>query len=233
MCTAACIEFVRANLRREDVRGRDVIEVGALNVNGSVRALASALGPSSYIGVDLQAGPDVDEICDATELVARFGPEAFDLLISTEVLEHVRDWRAVISQFKRVLKPGGLLLVTTRSRGFSYHAYPDDFWRYECADLEAIFSDFDPVLIESDQESPGVFLKARKPEQFVEKDTRQHALFSIITGHEALAVSDAQIAAFHRRGKLQRILRTPERFIRRLRDKLRPGQSRKLSDRFP
>src|SRR5688572_13157998 len=110
MCTPACIEFVRANLRREDVRGRDVIEVGALNVNGSVRALAWALGPSSYIGVDLQAGPGVGEICDATELVARFGPEAFDLLISTEVLEHVRDWRAVISQFKRVLKPGGLLL---------------------------------------------------------------------------------------------------------------------------
>ena len=221
MCTHACIEFVRAHLRVAEVRGRTVIEVGALDVNGSVRPLVSALGPASYTGVDLQAGPNVDEICDATELVARFGPEAFDLLISTEMLEHVRDWRTVISQFKRVLKPGGLLLVTTRSRGFPYHGYPNDFWRFECADLEAIFSDFEPVMIESDRENPGVFLKARKPEQFIEKDTRQHALFSIITRREALAVSDAQIGAFHRRGKLQRILRTPERFLRRLRDKLR------------
>lgn len=220
---------MRAHLRPEEVQDRAVIEVGARDVNGSVRPLVSAFGPASYVGVDLQAGPGVDEICDATQLVACFGREAFDLLISTELLEHVRDWRTVISQFKQVLKPGGRLLITTRSRGFPYHAFPDDFWRYELADVRAIFSDFTLEVIESDSGSyPGVFFKARKPEVFVETDTRQHALFSIITRREALAVSDAQIAAFHRRGKLQRILRTPERFIRRLRDKLRPRQSRKL-----
>ncbi|MGZ4984858.1 MAG: methyltransferase domain-containing protein [Chthoniobacterales bacterium] len=114
MCIRACIEFTRANLRPEEVRGCDVIEVGALDVNGSVRPLVRQLGPASYGGVDLQAGPGVDEICDATGLVARFGCEVFDLLISTELLEHVRDWRTVISQFKQVLKPGRRLLVTTR-----------------------------------------------------------------------------------------------------------------------
>ena len=221
MCTHACIEFIRANLRSDDVQGRAVLEVGALDVNGSVRPLICALQPASYVGVDLHAGPGVDEICDATDLVARFGPEAFDLLISTELLEHVRDWRTTISQFKRVLKPGGLLLVTTRSRGFPYHAYPDDFWRYEPADICAIFADFCLEKIESDSVNPGIFFKARKPQVFFETDTRQHALFSIIAGREILTVTDLQIAAFLRRGKAQRILRAPSRLVRRLRDKFR------------
>ncbi|HEV3409478.1 MAG TPA: methyltransferase domain-containing protein, partial [Chthoniobacterales bacterium] len=150
MCTRSCLEFTRANLRPEEIQGRAVIEVGAFDVNGSVRPIISALGPASYLGVDLQAGPGVDEICDATRLVARFGPESFDVLVSTELLEHVRDWRCVISQFKQVLKAGGLLLITTRSRGFGYHAYPHDFWRYEPADMRAIFADFELEVIEPD-----------------------------------------------------------------------------------
>lgn len=222
MCTHACLEFVRANLRAEEVQGRAVIEVGALDVNGSVRPLVSALGPASYLGVDLHAGPGVDQICDAMELVARFGRQSFDLLISTELLEHVRDWRTVISQFKQVLKPQGCLLITTRSRGFPYHAYPYDYWRYEPADIRALFADFDCEVIEADSLSPGVFCKAWKPKTWIENDTRARAIFSIITGRRTLEVTEADLAAFHRRGKLQRILRKPERLLRRLRDKLRP-----------
>lgn len=221
MCTYGCLEFVRSHLRSEDVRDRTVLEVGALDVNGSVRPLVGAFEPASYTGVDVEAGPGVDEICDATKLVERFGKEKFDLLISTELLEHVRDWRGVISQFKHILQPGGLLLITTRSRGFPYHAYPFDFWRFEPADMNAIFSDFEIEVIESDADSPGVFIKARKPKRFVENETRPLALFSIITKRRALEVSDAQIAAFQRREKRRHALRGPERFVRKMRNKLR------------
>jgi 2-polyprenyl-3-methyl-5-hydroxy-6-metoxy-1,4-benzoquinol methylase len=69
-------------------------------------------------------GPDVDEVCAAEKLVQRFGPDALDVVISTEMLGHVRDWRAVIDNTKSVLKPGGTLLFTTRSQGFAFHAYP-------------------------------------------------------------------------------------------------------------
>ncbi len=170
----------------------------------------------------MQAGPGVDAICDATELVARFGPDAFDILISTELLEHVRDWRAVISQFKRVLKPGGLLLITTRSPGFGYHAYPSDFWRFEPDDLRAIFADFEIETIARDPASPGVFLTARKPAPFVEQNTETLALFSILTNQRTHTVTDADVAAFHRRGQRRRLLQAPERLVRRLREKLWP-----------
>ncbi len=136
MCTAACLDFVHRHLAVEEVASRDVLEVGSLNINGSIRPFVCALHPNSYIGVDLQSGPGVDEICNATQLVPRFGPSSFDLLISTEVLEHIRDWQKAVSEFKQVLRPGGLLLITTRSRGFPYHGFPDDFWRYERSDFE-------------------------------------------------------------------------------------------------
>lgn len=221
MCTASCLDFVRQHLRPEEVQDRTVLEVGALDVNGSVRPLVSALQPRSYTGVDLRAGPGVDEICDAADLVARFGANSFDLLISTELLEHVRDWRKVIGEFKQILKPGGRLLITTRSRGFPYHAFPDDFWRYEPSDFQIIFSDFECKVIESDPSHPGVFLKARKPKDFVMHTPESHALFSIIIGGPALAVTDAQIAAFRARGKWQQIVRTPEHVVRRWLHKLR------------
>jgi len=64
---------------------------------------------------------------------------------------------------KAVLKPGGLIYITTRSRGFSYHAYSHDYWRYEIEDMEKIVGDFEITALEKDWEAPGVFLKARKP----------------------------------------------------------------------
>ena len=220
MCTKACLEFVRANLQPDEVIGRAVLEVGSLDVNGSVRSIVNAYQPASYVGVDLREGPGVDAVCDATELVSRFGVNSFDLLISTEMLEHVRDWRVVVSQMKRVLKTYGVLLVTTRSRGFPYHGFPHDFWRYEPDDVEALFSDFQIERIETDQILPGVLFKARKPHQFVEKEASDHALYSVIVDARVIDVTDAELTKFYRRRERRRLLQAPERVFRRLRHKL-------------
>lgn len=42
-----------------------------------------------------------------------YADNAFDLITFTEVIEHVENHRAVLREIHRVLKPGGLLLVTT------------------------------------------------------------------------------------------------------------------------
>jgi SAM-dependent methyltransferase len=181
MCDESCLEFIRRNLNEEDIRGRPVIEVGALDINGSARPIVEAFHPGCYIGVDIEKGPGVDEICDARNLVERFGHNRFELLISTELLEHVRDWRKAINNFKNVIKPNGLLLITTRSKGFGYHGCPFDFWRFEVSDIEQIFSDFIIETIEEDKLFPGVFLKARKPELFSVRDTGDLHIYSMLT----------------------------------------------------
>lgn len=97
----------------------------------------------------------MDVVCEAERLVERFGTEAFDAVITTELIEHVRDWRLVVSNLKNVCRPGGIIIVTTRSKGYGYHAAPYDFWRYELSDMENIFSDCEILLLEKDLEEPG------------------------------------------------------------------------------
>jgi hypothetical protein len=90
-------------------------------------------------------------------------------------------WQQVIDNFKLVVRPTGLLLITTRSRGFPYHEAPYDFWRYEVSDMKEIFSDFIIENLRSDPQEPGVFLKARKPLHYVAKDLSGHLLYSMVT----------------------------------------------------
>ena len=193
MCNPQCIEFVRAGLTREEVEGRRVLEVGALVVNGSVRPVVEALGPASYLGVDLTEGPGVDHVCAAEKLIAEFGDASFDILVSTEMIEHVVDWRAVIHNFKRVVRPGGIIMVTTRSPGFPFHSFPDDHWRFEAKDMRVIFADGSIELLESDQpEDPGIFVKVRMPPALDELDLEGYALHSMAAGRRIGSVEEAE-----------------------------------------
>ena len=162
----AVLDFIRTSITAEDVVGRSVLEVGALDVNGSARRVIEPLGPASYVGVDIQEGPGVDRIVSVSFLVDIFGTEAFDIVVATEMLEHVQDWRWAVTQLKRVVAPGGVLLVTTRSPGFHHHGYPHDFWRFTTVDFGRIFADLQESRVVSDPSSPGVFVVGRRPAAF-------------------------------------------------------------------
>lgn len=196
MCNIACLDFGRAYLTEQDVKGKSVIEVGSRDVNGSMREIVGQFAPGKYVGVDIEMGPGVDEICDVYELVNRFGEESFDVVISTEMIEHVRDWRGAISQLKRILKPGGALLLTTRSKGFPYHDYPSDYWRFEIEDMKRIFADMTVETVESDSSEPGVFVKTRKPDSFTENNLDDYALYSMITKQNSKEITSFDMFGF-------------------------------------
>ena len=180
MCNKSCYNFGETQLRAEDIRGKKVLEIGSRDVNGSLRRMIEKFEPASYTGIDIEAGPGVDEICSVFEIVDRYGKNSFDLVVSTEMLEHIRDWRAAVSQFKQVLKPHGVLFITTRSYGFAYHEYPGDFWRFELEDMEKIFSDLEIEALEPDSIEPGVLIKARKNESFTENKLGDYELYSMV-----------------------------------------------------
>ena len=157
--------FAISALSAEEVEDRSVAETGAFNVNGSVRPYILSLGPKSYTGTAIRAGDCVDHVADAADL-PKFG--TFDIVVSTEMLEHAEDWRAAVRGMILALNPGGLLVITTRSVGFPKHDHPGDYWRYSLDDMNKIASEagLEIIRLENDWEAPGVFLKARKPEDW-------------------------------------------------------------------
>lgn len=62
-----------------------------------------------------EAGLEISfEVGSATELP--WTGASMDLCIVPELLEHVEDWRACLSEFVRVLKPGGALYLSTSNK---------------------------------------------------------------------------------------------------------------------
>jgi 2-polyprenyl-3-methyl-5-hydroxy-6-metoxy-1,4-benzoquinol methylase len=59
-------------------------------------------------------------------LVDYFGKESFDVVIATELLEHVKDWRKVINNMKEVLKQN-IYISLLGLKVFPYHGYLYDF----------------------------------------------------------------------------------------------------------
>ena len=123
------LEFARRARAELALPAGRVLEVGSLNVNGSIRDVFQA-DAADYIGVDTAAGPCVDFVVDGERLTEAFPVDHFDTVLCFECLEHtVRPWR-VVEQMRRVLKPGGHLWVSTPTFGFPLHRFPVDCYRF-------------------------------------------------------------------------------------------------------
>lgn len=140
-----------------------VVELGSYNVNGSIRPLVAVLKPVEYVGVDLRQGPGVDVVGDVCSGILADRHGQFDLVLSTETLEHVQSWPLFVGEMKRLARPGGELLLTCRGPGFQLHDYPGDYWRFTTEILATAFAGCELLDLRDDPEAPGVFLHARRP----------------------------------------------------------------------
>lgn len=85
-----------------------------------------------YAGMDAVQTPEgvVDFISpvDAELPADLLQTPPFDAILCTEVLEHVAGWEQAFSNFNRLLKPGGRILITA-PHFYCLHEEPYDFWR--------------------------------------------------------------------------------------------------------
>lgn len=114
-------------------RTGSVLEFGARNINGSVRALFPHA--SRYVGVDLYEGRDVDIVADAGTVTV---DGLFDTVICCEVFEHADDLacQQMVTNAAAHLKPGGEFIATMAGPGRNEHSaidgaglHPGEFYR--------------------------------------------------------------------------------------------------------
>ena len=106
----------------------DILDIGSLNVNGSLREVAPK--DCNYTGVDYESGDGVDIVMQAVDGGRLpFRDNSFDLIVSSSAFEHAPHFWEDILEMSRVLKPGGFIYINAPSNG-EYHRYPNDNWRF-------------------------------------------------------------------------------------------------------
>ncbi len=111
-------------------------EAAAVGTNKSFRVLdagagklpyADLFGHVTYESADLDDNPALDYRCDIADLP--MPDDTYDLVFCSQTLEHVTDPVKVLTELRRVLKPGGQAWL---SAPFFYeeHVKPHDFFRY-------------------------------------------------------------------------------------------------------
>jgi len=164
------LEFGKEVLLPEYCHSKRIIEIGSKDINGSLRPYVESLKPSEYIGTDFQPGRGVDKVINVNDLLTEFGKESFDVIISTEMLEHCEDWKRAIEIMFSLCKMNGIILLTARGPGFRYHAYPYDYWRFTVKDIEKIFKDNAILHNRKDFFSPGILSQIQKTSEIVHID---------------------------------------------------------------
>lgn len=100
--------------------GARVLDVGGRHVNGTPRELFE---DCEYIVTDVIDAPDVDVVWDA-RTPPPF-PPSFDFVISTETLEHVEGWEAVVRNMTQSVISGGRVLITAAAPPRAPHSGVD------------------------------------------------------------------------------------------------------------
>lgn len=100
----------------ESFQGVRTLEIGSLDINGSIRSYFSK---ADYTGVDVAPGTGVDEVCQGQ--LVDYPSGTFDVVVSCECLEHNPFWVETVSNMFRMVKPGGLVVVSCATTGRAEH----------------------------------------------------------------------------------------------------------------
>lgn len=190
--------------------GRRVLDAGC-GVGYGARMLKQA-GASEVLAVDISeatievASNDVPEgvVCEVADLRALSLPDdSFDLIVCFEVIEHVEEQDRVLDELARVLRPGGLLLISSPNRGHYVPGNPHHHHEYVPSELRAALESrfgaarllVQHAMLASAIGAPrGQQFSGAHVERLVEPDEEDEIYTLAIAGAELPSTSPASVA---------------------------------------
>ena len=85
--TLAFVEKVK-KMHPDNFKNAQILEIGSLDVNGSIRDRKELFEDCEYLGIDLRAGKDVDLVVDYTRFKT---PHQYDMILYLDSIEHDRN----------------------------------------------------------------------------------------------------------------------------------------------
>lgn len=143
-----------------------LLRQAAANLPAEARILLDAGGKGKpYAGLfedrvarhfvmDIEPSESVDLVADARAMP--LAGQSVDVVLCTQVLEHIPEPVRVLDEIRRVLRPGGTLILSVPAI-FPQHGSPGDYWRYMPQGLAWLLRDYKTVKIRSESGTVGSF----------------------------------------------------------------------------
>jgi hypothetical protein len=118
-----------------------ILEIGSRQMFGqeSYADFRSLFSGSPYLGIDLIDGQGVDYVCDFSALINVDQFINYDIIICTEVLEHIKDLDRFCHNLEKCISRNTLLVLTVPFF-VEIHGSPCDYWRFSQEGLHEILS---------------------------------------------------------------------------------------------
>lgn len=137
-----CFYFIRKGLYEGIKENAHFLDGKLMDFGCGEKPYRSLLPVDEYVGVDFEnegyshENMSIDVYYDGKTIP--FPDNHFDCILSTEVFEHVFDIDLVLNELRRVLRPGGRMLITCPFV-WNEHQMPFDFARYTSVAVKHIF----------------------------------------------------------------------------------------------
>jgi SAM-dependent methyltransferase len=124
-----------------------IYEFGSMQVPGQegFADLRQYFPNMKYIGADMSPGLGVDVVLNLHSI--NLPSESVGMVISCDTLEHVEYPRKALSELFRILKPGGILIISSVML-YKIHAAPNDYWRFTPEGFKSLLSEFDSSYVD-------------------------------------------------------------------------------------
>ncbi|SRR3990172_3231812 len=117
-----------------------VLDVGSRN--SPYRKVVPA---TKFMTLDADASKNPDITCDLNEGI-KWESDYFDTVVATEILQYVREPQHLVNEIHRVLKPGGVCILSTRFIQ-PYTPNPKDYYRFSHDALQYLLRNFRKVEV--------------------------------------------------------------------------------------